>query len=37
MNLPERVRKEDERLAKERQEIARDGPDLSGPELERRL
>jgi cytochrome c oxidase subunit 1 len=37
MNLPERVRKEDERLAKERQEIARDGPDLSGPELEQRL
>jgi cytochrome c oxidase subunit 1 len=37
MNLPERVRKEDERLAKERRKIARDGPDLSGPELEQRL
>jgi cytochrome c oxidase subunit I len=37
MNLPERVRKEDERLAQERKKIARDGPKLTGAKLEARL
>jgi len=33
----ERVRAEDQRLAKERQRIARDGPKLTGAKLEARL
>jgi cytochrome c oxidase subunit 1 len=37
MNRPEDVRKEDERLAKERETIARDGPQLTGDELRARL
>ncbi|HET7280976.1 MAG TPA: cytochrome c oxidase subunit I [Sphingomicrobium sp.] len=37
MNRPEHVRKEDERLAKERETIARDGPQLTGDELRARL
>jgi cytochrome c oxidase subunit 1 len=37
MNQPEHVRKEDERLAKERETIARDGPQLTGDELRARL
>jgi len=37
MNRPEHIRKEDERLARERGKIARDGPDLTGAELEARL
>jgi len=35
--IPERVRQEDERLARERQKIARDGPKLKGAKLEARL
>ena len=35
--IPERVRQEDERLASERQKIARDGPKLKGAKLEARL
>jgi hypothetical protein len=35
--LPARVREEDERLAREREKIARDGPDLKGAALEARL
>ena len=37
MNRPEDVRKEDERLAKERETIARDGPQLTGDKLRARL
>src|SRR3954468_20982791 len=37
MNLPDRVRQEDERLAREREKIARDGPKLKGAKLEARL
>jgi cytochrome c oxidase subunit I len=37
MNLPDRIRQEDERLAKEREKIARDGPKLTGAKLEARL
>ncbi|HZS93662.1 MAG TPA: cbb3-type cytochrome c oxidase subunit I, partial [Chloroflexota bacterium] len=37
MNRPEHIRKEDERLARERENIARDGPELTGTELEERL
>jgi len=37
MNRPEHIRKEDERLAKERETIARDGPQLTGDELRARL
>jgi cytochrome c oxidase subunit 1 len=37
MNRPEHIRKEDERLAREREKIARDGPELTGEELEKRL
>jgi len=35
--IPERIRQEDERLARERQKIARDGPKLKGAKLEARL
>jgi cytochrome c oxidase subunit I len=35
--VPEHVRQEDERLARERKEIARDGPRLKGAKLEARL
>src|SRR3954471_2428986 len=35
--LPEYVREEDERLARERKQIARDGPKLKGAKLEARL
>ena len=37
MNLPESVRAEDERLAKQRAKIVRDGPNLTGAKLEARL
>ena len=37
MNPPESIRVEDERLAKERAKIVRDGPGLTGVRLERRL
>jgi cytochrome c oxidase subunit I len=37
MNLPEKVRREDERLAEERKKIARDGPKLTGAKLDARL
>ena len=37
MNRPEHIRKEDEKLSRERQKIARDGPALTGSELEARL
>ena len=37
MNELARVRQEDERLAKERKKIVRDGPKLTGPRLEARL
>ncbi|MFL6787012.1 MAG: cbb3-type cytochrome c oxidase subunit I, partial [Sphingomicrobium sp.] len=37
MNEMTRVRKEDERLARERKKIVRDGPKLTGAELEARL
>jgi cytochrome c oxidase subunit I len=37
MNLPEKVRREDERLAEERKKIARDGPKLTGAKLNARL
>jgi cytochrome c oxidase subunit 1 len=37
MNLPEPVCREDERLARERAKIARDGPELKGAKLEARL
>src|SRR3954468_17674615 len=37
MNLPDRVRQEDERLARERRKIVRDGPKLKGAKLEARL
>ena len=37
MNLPEHVRREDERLARERAKIVRDGPRLKGAKLEARL
>jgi len=36
-HVPERVRREDEQLARERQKIARDGPKLKGAKLEARL
>ena len=35
--IPQRVREEDERLAKERAKLARDGPKLKGARLEARL
>jgi len=37
MNELERVKAEDERLARERAKLARDGPKLKGPKLEARL
>jgi cytochrome c oxidase subunit I len=37
MNEPPEVREEDERLAKEREKLARDGPQLKGAKLEARL
>jgi cytochrome c oxidase subunit 1 len=37
MNEPERVREEDQRLARERAKIVRDGPKLKGAKLEARL
>jgi cytochrome c oxidase subunit 1 len=37
MNRPEHIRKEDEQLAREREKIVRDGPALSGAELQARL
>ena len=37
MNRPEHIRKEDEELARKRERIARDGPALTGAELETRL
>jgi cytochrome c oxidase subunit I len=37
MNLPEKVHREDERLAQERKKIARDGPKLTGEKLDARL
>src|SRR5947209_2470071 len=37
MNLPPKVREEDERLAREREKIVRDGPKLTGAELAGRL
>jgi len=36
-HVPEQVREEDERLARERKQIARDGPKLKGARLEARL
>jgi cytochrome c oxidase subunit I len=35
--IPQRIREQDERLAKEREKIARDGPKLKGAKLEARL
>jgi cytochrome c oxidase subunit I len=35
--IPQRIREQDERLAKEREQIARDGPKLKGAKLEARL
>ncbi|MGN6589603.1 MAG: cytochrome c oxidase subunit I, partial [Sphingomicrobium sp.] len=35
--IPQRIREQDKRLAEERKEIARDGPDLTGAKLEARL
>ena len=37
MNAPERIREQDERLAKERKAIVRDGPKLKGTKLDARL
>ena len=37
MNAPERIREQDERLAKERKAIVRDGPKLKGAKLDARL
>ncbi|HEX6784676.1 MAG TPA: cytochrome c oxidase subunit I [Sphingomicrobium sp.] len=35
--IPQRIREQDKRLAEEKKEIARDGPDLTGAKLEARL
>ena len=35
--IPQRVKQEDERLARERAKLARDGPKLKGAKLEARL